>query len=290
MPMRQCYDAVVGPIVESQLSPTRRLFAGNVRRREDRIDLGLAALLIAKEEYPRLVIEDYLERLDQLALGLAVEIDLEADARSIAKTIADYMAQDQGFEGDPDDYYSPRNSYLNEVMDSRHGIPISLSVLYMEVARRVGVHLLPVSMPGHFLVKLQSGGHDIFLDPFNRGEVVDVAGARRLFDSVYDGRLQFSESMLGAATKRQVLSRMLHNLKAAYVQADDYERALRIVELLTLITPWDLDEVRDRGLLRFRLSQFDEALPDLQAYSQFGPPGPEIETVRAALKRIESIS
>ncbi len=198
------------------------------------------------------------------------------------------MTQEHGFEGDTEDYYNPRNSYLNEVMDSRRGIPISLSVLYMEVARRVNVHLLPVSMPGHFLLKLSQGVDEVFLDPFNRGAVTGSEGPRRQFEDLYQGRAPFSESMLGAATKRQVLTRMLNNLKAAYVQAGDEERSLRIVELLTLITPWDLDEVRDRGLLRFRLGRFDEALPDLEAYAEYGPPGPAVETVRDALRRIAS--
>jgi regulator of sirC expression with transglutaminase-like and TPR domain len=275
--------------VPTDLSPLSRLFAASVRRREDRIDLGLTALLIAKLEYPRLVIEDYRDLLDQMAAGLAVEIDLEAGPESIARTISAYMVQEQGFDGDSEDYYSPLNSYLNQVMDRRRGIPISLGVLYMEVARRVNVTLLPVSMPGHFLVKLPTDGEPIFFDAFNRGRLLDFEGARRAFDDIYRGKAPFTDSMLGAATKRQVLTRMLHNLKAAYVQTDDDERALRIVELLLLITPWDLDETRDRGLLRFRLGQFEEALPDLQAYAQYGPPGPEIETVRDALRRIKAI-
>jgi regulator of sirC expression with transglutaminase-like and TPR domain len=272
----------------SDLSHSRRLFAANARRREDRIDLGLAALLIACEEYPRLAIDDYLERLDQLAASLAVEIDLESGPEEIARSVAAFMAQEQGFDGEIEDYYNPKNSYLNEVMDRRRGIPITLSLLYMEVARRVNVQLLPVAMPGHFLLKLPTEAEPVFIDAFNHGTVTDADGARRLFEQVYHGRGQFTESMLGACTRRQVISRLLHNLKAAYVQADDYERALRIVELLTLLAPWDLDEIRDRGLLRFRLGRFEEALPDLQAYAQYGPPGPEIETVRDALRRIRS--
>ena len=132
--------------------PSRRLFAANMKRREERIDLGLAALLIAKEEYPRLVLEDYLERLDILASGLAVELDLEAPGETIASTIGEFLGEQEGFEGDRDDYYNPRNSYLSEVMDRRQGLPISLSMLYMEVGRRAGVHLLPVPMPAHFIV------------------------------------------------------------------------------------------------------------------------------------------
>jgi regulator of sirC expression with transglutaminase-like and TPR domain len=275
------------PELATDLSPTRRLFAANVRRREERIDLGLAALLVAKEEYPRLLIEDYRELLDQMAAGLAVEIDLESGPEAIARTIASYMVRDLGFEGDTDDYYNPQNSYLNEVMDRRRGMPITLSVLYMEVAKRVNVTLTPVSMPGHFLVKLPTDAEPIFIDPFHRGQVMGPDGARRVFDQVYSGKLAFRDSMLGAATRRQVVARMLQNLKAIYVQADDDERALRVVELLTLMTPWDLDQVRDRGLLRFRLGNFEEALPDLQAYAQYGPPGPEIETVRDALRRIK---
>jgi regulator of sirC expression with transglutaminase-like and TPR domain len=143
-------------------------------------------------------------------------------------------------------------------------------------------------MPGHFLLKLPTEAEPIFIDAFHRGQVTGPDGARRLFDQVYRGKQRFQESMLGAATKRQVISRMLQNLKAIYVQADDDERALRTVELLTLMTPWDLDQVRDRGLLRFRLGNFEEALPDLQAYAQYGPPGPEIETVRDALRRINA--
>lgn len=273
----------------TDLSPIRRLFAATLGRREERIDLGLAALLFAKEEYPRLAIEDYRDLLDQMAAGLAVEIDLEAGPEAIAKTISTYMVQELGFEGDDEDYYNPQNSYLNEVMDRRRGIPISLSLLYMEVARRVNVHLQPVSMPGHFLVKLPTEGEAVFIDAFHRGKVMGAGGARGIFETLHGGSHAFSDSMLGAATRRQVLTRMLHNLKAAYVRLDDDARALRMVELLTLITPWDLDEVRDRGLLRFRLGNFEEALPDLQAYAQYGPPGPEIETVRDALRRIKPL-
>jgi regulator of sirC expression with transglutaminase-like and TPR domain len=265
------------------------MFAAIVKRREERIDLGLAALLVAAEEYPNLVIEDYIERLDQLAAGLAVEIDLESDIETLAKTIGAYLGGEQGFDGDNEDYYNARNSYFNEVMDRRRGIPISLGLLYMEVARRVNVTLHPVAMPSHFLVKLQRDGDEVFLDAFNRGAVLDREDARSLFESFHHHRLEFTDSMLAACTRRQVLTRMLNNLKGIYIQADDYVRALRIVELITLISPWDLDEVRDRGLLRFRLAQYDESIPDLEAYAHYGPPGPEIETVRDALRRITSL-
>ena len=211
--------------MNSHLSPTRRLFAANVKRREDRIDLGLAALLIAREEYPRLVLEDYLECLDQLGAGLAVEVDLEADPITIAMTIGAFMGGEQGFDGDSGVYCDPRSSYLNEVMDRRLGLPISLSLLYMEVARRANVQLLPVAMPGHFLLKLQAAGEEVFINPYARGELFDPEDAGLVVRETLQGRVEYSEWMLGAATKRQVLTHLLHSLKDS-VRALEGHRAL----------------------------------------------------------------
>jgi regulator of sirC expression with transglutaminase-like and TPR domain len=268
--------------------PSRRLFAANIRRREDRVDLGLAALLICAEEYPKLVVEDYIERLDQLAAGLAIEIDLEAGPEALARSIGRFLHREQGFDGENDGYEDPRNSYLSDVMDRRTGKPILLSILYMEVARRVGVKLLPVSMPGHFLVKLRSGDGDIFIDPFHQARLLDADGCRKVFDQLFAGRHEFQESMLGSGTKRQTITRVLQNLKTEYFAAGDYIRTLRTVELLLTVTPWDLDQIRDRGLLRLQMGMTDEAVEDLRSYADFAPPGPDVETVRQALRKISS--
>ncbi len=270
-------------------SGTRRLFAANVRRSEERIDLGLAGLLIASEEYPSLVIEDYLERLDQLAAGLAVEVDLESGAQAMARSVGAYMAGEQGFTGDKEDYYDPRNSYLNQALDRRTGIPITLSVVYMEVARRIGLRLLPVSMPGHFLLKLRDTDGDVFIDPFSGGALLDEEGCQTMFGRIYGEPASFRESMLGAVTKRQVISRMLQNLKSIYMERGDFERGLRTVELMTLVAPWDLEQVRDRGLLHYRVGRVKEAIDDLRSFAQHGPPGPELDSVRQALKNIGSL-
>jgi regulator of sirC expression with transglutaminase-like and TPR domain len=278
--------ATVDKAPENAVSPVRRLFTANARRREDRIDLGLAALLIAKEEYPRMVIEDYLERLDILATGLAVEIDLEAGSEQIATTVGEYLGASQSFDGEREDYYNPRNSYLNEVMDRRLGLPITLSLLYMEVAWRVGVQLLPVPMPGHFILKLKHEEGEVYLDPFNRGDVLDVNGCRRLVETMTSA--PFSPSMLAAGTKRQLLVRLLNNLKSSYLSGHDLERALRTMDLLLAITPWALDEMRDRGLLLYGLGRFEPALADLQTYVEHSPPGENRDSVEAAIRRITS--
>jgi regulator of sirC expression with transglutaminase-like and TPR domain len=270
---------------ESQ-SAARRLFAANIRRREERIDLALAALLIAQEQYPRLVIEDYLERLDALAAGLAVEIDLEASPRTIARAIGGFLYDEQGFDGSRDDYFAPENSYLNEVMDRREGIPVTLSILYMEVARRVGVSLQPVAMPGHFLLKMFRDDVELFIDPFNSGAVIDRDGCRALFMRVSGPNAEFRDSMLGAATKRQVIARVLRNLKSIYVERKEYRRALLAADFLLAVMPWDLDEVRDRGLLMARVGRLQEARDDLHTYVEHTPPGPARSAIEATLRSI----
>jgi regulator of sirC expression with transglutaminase-like and TPR domain len=262
------------------------MFTSLMKRKEERIDLGLAALLIAKEEYPRLSIEDYVERLDQLAADFQVEVDVDADGPATCRALARFLVEQHGYNGNRDDYYDPRNSYLNDVMDRRAGIPISLSVLYIEVGRRAGLSLSPVSFPGHFLIKHASERGELYIDPFNDGRIMDVEDCRELFARSYGSPAQFTEAMLGAATKRQVVRRMLLNLKRIYTQNDEAEKALRTVELLTAVTPWDLDEVRDRGILRYRLGETEKALEDLRTYAEHAPPGPEVESVREALRKM----
>lgn len=267
--------------------PPRRFFASLIKRREERIDLALAVLLIAKEEYPKLAIEDYIERLDQLAGELRIETDLDATPEKVLEGLAWFLGKEQGFSGNPDEYYDPRNSYLNEVMDRRVGIPITLSIVYLEVARRAGIRLQPVTFPGHFLIKLPlEHGEDLFIDPYNDGRVMTADDCRTLFHQLHGATVPFSETMLAAGTKRQVVTRVLRNLKAIYLKDQDLDRAIRTIELMTTVTPWDLDQIRDRGLVHYRLGQVEEAVRDLETYAQHAPEGPALESVRDALRRI----
>jgi regulator of sirC expression with transglutaminase-like and TPR domain len=270
----------------TQGPPTpRRLFTSLMKRRGDRIDLALAALLIATEEYPRLAIEDYMERLDQLAGRLAVEVDLEEEPRRVAETVSRFLADEEGFRGNQEEYDDPRNVYLNEVMDRRTGLPILLSIVYIEVGRRVGVHYLPVGMPGHFLLKLAAGREDVYVDPFNAGRLLDAGECRLLYERLF-GEREFRDSMLDPTTKRQVVTRVLQNLKSMYLRHADFERALRIVDQLTVVAPWDLDEIRDRGILYLRLGETEAAVSDLESYVAYGAPGPALDAVRATLRQL----
>jgi regulator of sirC expression with transglutaminase-like and TPR domain len=267
--------------------PPRRFFASLIKRREERIDLALAVLLIAKEEYPKLAIEDYVERLDQLAGELRIETDLDAEPRKLLEGLAWFLGTEQGFCGNPDEYYDPRNSYLNEVMDRRLGIPITLSILYLEVARRAGIRLQPVTFPGHFLIKMPlDDDEELFLDPYNGGRVMTVEDCRGFYNELHGDSTPFSETMLAAGTKRQVVTRVLRNLKAIYLRNQELDRALRTIELMTTVTPWDLDQIRDRGLVHYRLGEIELAVADLQVYATHAREGPALDSVRDALRRI----
>jgi regulator of sirC expression with transglutaminase-like and TPR domain len=267
--------------------PPRRFFASLIKRREERIDLALAVLLIAKEEYPKLAIEDYIERLDQLAGELRIEIDLDAEPAKVLEGLGWFLSKEQGFIGNADEYYDARNSYLNEVMDRRLGIPITLSIVYLEVARRAGIKLQPVTFPGHFLIKMpREDEEDLFLDPYNNGRLMTVEDCRRFYSELHGDAAPFSETMLAAGTKRQLVTRVLRNLKAIYLRNQELDHALRTIELMTTVTPWDLDQIRDRGLVHYRLGQIEEAVADLEVYASHAPEGPALDSVRDALRRI----
>lgn len=269
---------------EAPATPSRRLFAANVhvRRREERIDLALAALLIARDEYPNLVIEDYLERLDQLAMDYQISLDADVDALGRCRALGEFLAGEEGFNGDSASFTEPRNNYLNEVMDRRKGQPISLSLIYLEVARRANLALQPVSFPGHFLVKHPAPDGDIILDPFNGGRIVQTEDCRALLKNPDD----FSADMLAATTKRQLLRRLLNNLKSVYLRRMDYYRALKAVELLVSLAPWDLEQLRDRGVVRYMNADFDGATRDLERYLENAPPGANLKPVLHILRLI----
>ncbi len=266
--------------------PPRRFFASLIKRREERIDLSLAVLLIAKEEYPSLQIEDYVERLDQMAGEFRVEVDLDTEPEAVLRGLAGFMSGQHGFTGNREDYYDPRNSYFNQVIDRRLGIPITLTVAYIEVARRAGLRLQPVAFPSHVLAKLPLEEGDLFIDPFNDGRLLSEGDCRAFFTELHGDAAEFSESMLAGATKRQIVTRLLRNLKAIYLRDQDLERALRTIELMITVAPWDLDQIRDRGLVHYRLGQIDEAVEDLTTFASHAPPGPALDSVKDALRRI----
>jgi regulator of sirC expression with transglutaminase-like and TPR domain len=239
-------------------------------------DLAQAALLVARIEYPDLDPGPYLERLD--AMGEAARQAIEKHAEgcddrspaSCVRALNQYLFDELGFEGNRRRYEDPRNSCLNEVLERRTGIPITLSVVYMEVARRAGLRVDGVNFPGHFLVRCKAPERrpaaGLIIDPFHRGALLSEHDCRMLLQRHVGPEVAFSRSLLSSATRSQVITRMLLNLKRLYVHMRSFPQARDVTDLLLAITPSALSELRDRGLLAYHLNDVTAALRDLQTY------------------------
>jgi len=267
-------------------SSARQRFATMVSKNEGSINLAEAALLIAEEEYPGLDVEAYLDRLNRMAHEVEKRFrnDCDEDPLGCVEALNGYFFNDLKFRGNAEEYYDPRNSFLNEVLDRRTGIPITISTVYLEVGWRLGMPLHGVGFPGHFLVKYSAGKGEIILDPFHRGSILTEKECQGRLDQVYARGVRFRPDFLAAVTKRQILARILANLKGIYVAAKDYRRALAAVERMLVINPDLAPEIRDRGILRMQLSQAPQAIADLEWYVTTNPQAEDVEEVRKRLR------
>jgi regulator of sirC expression with transglutaminase-like and TPR domain len=233
---------------------------------EDAFSLDRASLVMALEEYPELDVQTYLRRLDMLAAHADVLIGEDRAAINVIESINEVLFVEEGLRGNIEDYYDPRNSYLNEVLDRKLGIPISLCVIYMEVAKRINFPIKGIGFPGHFLVKHVSDDRDIIIDAFNLGRILTHKDCQELLDKIYNGTVLVNASLLQPMGKRTILTRMLYNLKGLYIQKEQYHKALSVIDRILMLNPWTPSEVRDRGLLYMQTSLFAKALADLEAY------------------------
>ena len=246
-------------------------------------DLAVAALMIARVEYPQLDAGPYLDRLDAIgeeaklriaAMDTPVDAPPRADPHDYARVVVlnDYLFGDLRFVGNSVTYEDPRNSFLNEVLDRRTGIPITLALLYIEIARRAGVQAEGVNFPGHFLVRCRarrgSPYEDLIIDAFHGGALLsrDLLRRQAAAHTEDEDLEDFESRLLPRATKQQILARMLLNLKRLYVHMHSFPQARDVTELLIAVDPSAINELRDRGLLAYHLKDFAAALRDLEAY------------------------
>jgi len=271
-------------------------FAELLARDEAEIDLARACLLIAEDAYPGLDVEGYLGDIERLAMRLRGRLAPRAGLEEHVAALNEFLFDELGFEGNARDYYDPRNSYLNQVLDRRTGIPITLSILYLEIGRRVGLALEGVSFPGHFLVRLRLRGAMLVLDPFAGGAALSESELRtRLARVIPDGvtggvpadALPL-DTFLEAAGKRQILARLLRNLKGIYREAGQPQRQLEVLNRMLVVAPGAHGELRDRGCLYQQMECYRAALEDLQAYSALEPEAPDIDDVRARLLELSA--
>jgi regulator of sirC expression with transglutaminase-like and TPR domain len=268
---------------------SRRTFHELVTLPDNAIPLAETALLVACEEYPQLEISPYLDTLDHIAEIAQHELrDADSPHDKVAK-INSVLFETFGFRGNTENYYDPRNSFFNDVIDRRVGIPITLSTIYLEISRRLNFPISGVGMPGHFVVRYADREQEFFLDPFNRGEILTREACRERIQGMYGDSLPFSERHLQRATNREILLRMLNNLKLIYLKAQAFDKTLAIVDMMLMVHPDDVEQYRDRGLLRLQLRQFDAAARDFERYIQGSSDAPDREAVEGHLKELRRI-
>jgi len=257
---------------------------------EEPIDLARAALAIAREEYPDLDEGKYLRVLDALADGVQSGLPAGASVERRVGRMNTHLFHELRFSGNQADYYDPRNSFLNDVLDRRTGIPITLSILYMEVGRRCGLQVDGVGFPGHFLCKVRLGGGELVVDPFHRGQLLGADDLKKLLGSTAGDKAKLDPRMLQAAKPREILVRMLQNLRALYQQRDDVPRALSAVDRILLLAPEDTRALRERAQLYERLGGSAAAAADLDRVLQPEPNALDANVLRARVQRLRGTS
>jgi len=260
---------------------------------DDELPLLGTALLIARDEYPDLDAAGYTAQVETYAAALRPQLDRDLDLPARLTAINKYLFEEVGFAGNNVQYDDPRNSYLNEVVDRKLGIPISLAVIQIEVTRRLGMPLDGISFPGHFLVRLPVDDGILVLDPYNRGRPVSAEELRERASPHLGGQAPDDQQLLqilAPATHRMILMRMLRNLKGLYLERGDWERVARSADRLLKLSPGTAEAHRDRGLAYRELGYSKGAREDLARYLQLLPEADDVDNVRSTLIDLGSSS
>jgi regulator of sirC expression with transglutaminase-like and TPR domain len=252
---------------------------------DEDISLVEAALLIASHGYPDLNVAAYLARIEELAHMLRMRVGEDATALERIADLNQFLFGDLGFAPNSEDYYDPRNSFLNEVLERRMGIPITLSVIYIELGRKIGLPLQGVSFPGHFLVKCAVPDGAVVLDPYSGGISLGLTDLQKRLREVRGGEVSRAiiAELLVSASNREIIVRLLRNLKAIYLRGHDLDKALPIVDWIIAAAPEQTPELRDRGMIYQELECPRAALADFEAYLQRSPSGEDAEDIRGRI-------
>ena len=269
-------------------APTaREAFTALAGREEREIGLLEGALLIAQEEYPDLPLPGHVRRVDEIADRLRPHVGPSSGFHNAVYSVNRMLFEELGFRGNATDYNDPDNSMMNRVLERKTGIPITLAILYIEVGLRLGLPVFGVSFPGHFLVGYGDPSGTSYVDPFHSGRILIREDLARLLSGLAGDDAELRPEFLGPATKRVILTRVLHNLKSLYYRNGDFRRSLLAAEQSVLLNPDAPAEVRDRGLLRRLMGDTDTARSDLTTYLSLAPDAPDAEKIRGLLREDE---
>ncbi len=269
-----------------EFSRPRQHFYQSIHQPDNQINLAQAALYIAQEEFPHLDPNEYLNALDIMAAEVLERLPEQRYPLRVIQILNHYLFEDLGFNGNLDNYYDPFNSFFNKVIDRRTGIPITLSLVYLEIAQRIDFPMVGIGMPGHFLIRPNFEEAGIYVDVFNQGEVLFPEDCKTRLAEIFGQPVPLKPEFLAAVTPQQFLGRMLTNLKAIYLNTKDLGRAVGVVERILLLFPHALIEQRDRGLLYYQLERWAEARHDLENYLENLPTAQDAGIIRQLLDRI----
>jgi len=270
------------------MSSTRARLGQALRRCDRDFELGRAALYVAQEEYPQLPVERYTLRLDSLAEAVKDRLDDETAPPVVLGELIHTLFEREGLRGNKESYHDPRNSFINDVLDRRLGIPLTLGIILLEVGWRLDLPLEGVNFPGHFLVRYRGAAEHLLIDPFDGGRIRFETQAQEVLDQQYGGVVRMQLAFLRAASKLDMIRRLLVNLKGLYVNVKDDERALSVVERLMLVHPASSGERRDRGMLLLRLGREKEAKEQLRRYLDGAPGAVDAKRVARLVRRLEA--
>lgn len=275
------------------MTPQAERFRQIVSGPDEEINLAEAALLIASEEYPDLDIAAYLARLDEMAATLKRRLRADISPADAIVALNRFLFDEHGFTGNAADYYDPRHSFLNEVLDRKRGIPLTLALVYIEISRRIGLQVQGVSFPAHFLVKCRLREGTVVLDPYANGISLSLDDLKQRIKSLRNG-VELPQSsiaeMLATASNKEILVRMLRNLKGIYSHHKQWLKALAATDRIITVMPDLADEYCDRGMIYLSLECFRAALFDLQAYIKMLPEAADADTIRQKVVELQAVA
>ena len=253
------------------------------------VDLGRAALVLAQLEYPDLDPDPYRKKLAAFARSIRSRLSHHASPPSTISAINRCLFEEQGFHGNEADYYDPRNSFLNDVIDRRTGIPITLCVVYLEIARRLELPVFGVGLPGHFIVKYDDGDDIFYIDPFHQGQLLEGKGCRHLVASVLGTATELTDTDFAAVDERYIILRMLNNLRGIYLNTVQHRKALLTQKAILALSPASAEEVKLRGKLNFQLRHYGQARKDFETYLSLRPRAEDAAEVKQNIEEIAKI-
>ncbi|MEM6450273.1 MAG: tetratricopeptide repeat protein [Cyanobacteria bacterium P01_D01_bin.105] len=269
-----------------RLSPAGQRFYQEVQKGDGRINLAAAALYIAQEDYWEMDASQYLERLDEMAREVRSRLPKGRYPLKVIKVINEYLFEELKFSGNSTDYYDPDNSHLNCVLDRRLGIPITLSLVYLEIAKRLRFPMVGVGIPGHFLIRPVVDEMTVLVDPFHAGETMFLEDCKERFHQQFGGEATWKDEFLSGVFPKAFLARMLTNLKVIYLNNESFSKAVTTLDKLLLLMPREPRLMRDRGLLHYELKNYGAAQQDLAGYLRSYPRAPDKPQIQKLLNRI----